>query len=746
MADRFLIAPFRSGLVKDLEPFLTPDDAFEELNNAYVFRGKVKKRFGSAYIGSSVLSKATAQLNSRLRIALTGGAAVGITDASGDANGTLPGAIFKVGQAFSIGTEIFTVSVLGTPADMLTTGAATTFTLNTTSGAYIFAGAAALTQIYFYPSEPVMGFAMFEGGPINNHPAFAYDTQFIYKFSGTAWGRVGTALPVLYTGTNTDYFWTTNWNGITDSQTAMFSTNFNTTTPDNMYYSLDGTTWVAFKPKFKLGTGTTATKYLVATAKIILPFKNRLILLNTYEGDDTPTNAAYTNRCRYSWNGSPIDAAGYSWLEPDEANYGGAGYMDAPTEEAIVSAEFIRDRLIVYFERSTWELAYTGSEILPFVWQKLNTELGSEATFSSVPFDTHVLNIGTTGIHACSGMTVERIDQNIPDEVSKALNTETAIIRIHGIRDYDAELVYWTIPQPLAADTNSYTDKVLVYNYKNRTWALNDDSITVWGYFEQTVADTWEGDYETWEADTSTWDAGVKLAQHRQVIAGNQQGYTFVIDKIANTNASVLQVTNVAANVLTVLNHNLKTNDFIELSNMNGLTDVANGIYKIYNTTESTVTLDPVMVSYTGTYLGGGTAAKVSKVSIKSKEWNPYLAKGAGVCLDKISFCVAKTASGEFTVNYNSSSSNRNLAEDGALSGSNLGTYILETSPYELFPIEDTQDRLWHSIYFQAYGSGIQIHIEFTDEQMTDSSVVGSEFEIQGMILQTRSASNLELG
>ena len=53
----------------------------------------------------------------------------------------------------------------------------------------------------------------------------------------------------------------------------------------------------------------------------------------------------------------------------------GGGYIDASTEEQIVSAEFIKDRLIVYFERSTWELAYTGNEVLPFVWQKINTEL-----------------------------------------------------------------------------------------------------------------------------------------------------------------------------------------------------------------------------------------------------------------------------------------------------------------------------------------------------------------------------------
>ena len=43
------------------------------------------------------------------------------------------------------------------------------------------------------------------------------------------------------------------------------------------------------------------------------------------------------------------------------------------TDEQIISCEFIKDRLIVFFERSTWELAYTGNEVLPFIWQKINT-------------------------------------------------------------------------------------------------------------------------------------------------------------------------------------------------------------------------------------------------------------------------------------------------------------------------------------------------------------------------------------
>jgi len=72
-----------------------------------------KKRFGSRYTGHNPLSATTKQLNSRLRIALSGI----ITDGAGKANGNVStdggGIKWELGQIFSIGTEIFTVVELG---------------------------------------------------------------------------------------------------------------------------------------------------------------------------------------------------------------------------------------------------------------------------------------------------------------------------------------------------------------------------------------------------------------------------------------------------------------------------------------------------------------------------------------------------------------------------------------------------------------------------------------------------------
>ncbi len=105
-------------------------------------------------------------------------------------------------------------------------------------------------------------------------------------------------------------------------------------------------------------------------------------MLNTIEQNSGgTTNTAYPQRARFCHYGAPFSggtANPLAWLEPNQTNgpnkAEGGGFIDAATDEEIVSAEFIKDRLIVYFERSTWELAYTGNQVYPFTWQKSITE------------------------------------------------------------------------------------------------------------------------------------------------------------------------------------------------------------------------------------------------------------------------------------------------------------------------------------------------------------------------------------
>ena len=146
--DKFLVAPINSGLITNTKSWQIMDDAFELLENAYVFRGRVRKRFGSTLMGTTPLA-------SRLRVN------IGTTDGTtGNLTATnLPGNL-AIGQSFSAGSVIFTVYQLGNPAATYTTDATITGSVNNVSSPNTFAitGNSSTNlgvTVYWYPSLPL---------------------------------------------------------------------------------------------------------------------------------------------------------------------------------------------------------------------------------------------------------------------------------------------------------------------------------------------------------------------------------------------------------------------------------------------------------------------------------------------------------------------------------------------------------------------------------------------------------------
>jgi len=729
-----MIAPLNSGLDNDKRPWMIADDAFEQLSNAYVFRGRVKKRVGSKLLNEDPNL-------SRLRINVATTAAV-----TGNLVATImPGIYWAIGQQFSVEGTVFTVYQAN--GATYTTGAATA-TYNTASGSLVITGnnENPSTVIYFYPNSPVMGLISYETNAVNDEPTYAFDTQFAYQYIN-GWERLGTA---IWAGTDSQFFWGATYRGPLNSDKYLFITNFNA--PDPIKY-WDSAAWNDFIPLLDAVT-------TLVTGRIILPFKNRLIVLNTIENDGV-ADFSYPNRCRFSWNGSPVDVAAWRADIPGKGDW-----LDAPIVEAIITAEFLRDRLIVYFERSTWELVYTGNEIAPFRWQQINTELGAESTFSIVPFDRHVLGVGDVGIHQCNGINVQRIDNKIPDKVFQFSNIDDGRERIYGIRDYYTELVYWSYPEG-EREFGIYPNKILVYNYNNNAWAINDDTITAFGYFQPANSATWENSFETWESSSGTWDGGQLDTKFRSIIAGNQQGYTFILNRDQATNAKALQITNLtySINVITVtsINHNLSNglssinsvnNDYVSFSNVLGITGLEGRIFDVAAIIDANRfaivyrkdPLDPGSpVNISGTYIGGGILARVTPIDIYTKQYNFYVDKGRNAYVAKVDFLVDKTVSGELTVDSFVSASNESLVNFGITSGALLGTGALETSPYPLVPLEATQARIWHPVYMQSEGECIQLRLYLTPNQAMNTSISSSDFELHAMtFIATATSSRLQ--
>ncbi|MGH3054169.1 MAG: hypothetical protein ACRDL7_04230 [Gaiellaceae bacterium] len=150
-----------------------------------------------------------------------------------------------------------------------------------------------------------------------------------------------------------------------------------------------------------------------------------------------------------------------------------------------------------------------------------------------------------------------------------------------------------------------------------------------------------------------------------------------------------------------------------------------------------------VAATFTGNYLGGGTAARVSNYNLYSKQWNPYDKDGRNVYIAKIDFGVIRTPTGQVTVDYSSSSTDLSSLTEGLAQNSIMGTGVLETSPYDpaLYPLEQFQNRLWHPVYLQIDGECIQINIYMSEVQMCNPEISLKDFQIEGIILHTKAVS-----
>lgn len=775
--DRFLIAPLNSGLQNNVKPWLIPDDAYFKLANAYVWRGRVRKRWGALPTASYVNNLTTPDvvLASRFRIN------IGTTDAAGNFTGSAPaGTVAAIGQAFSVGTgsgrAIFTVDILGAPAALLASKSGTsgdydagTLAVNITAGI-----ALALTDVYFYPALPVCGFANLEDPELNFEPTLGFDTTFAYVFTGNQWTRSGT---LTWTGTSQDLFWSTNYRGEDNQDTILFVSN-NIAADGISYYN--GATWARMMPELSAG-------YVMWTARVIIPFKDVLVALNTQEGLLASGAAAadsFVNRARWCQNGNPIYDSGSvdpNVLESWRDDIAGRGsYLDATTKEAIVTALILKDRLIVYFESSTWELVYTGNAIQPFRWQQINIELGAESTFSIVPFDKVLLGVGNVGIHACNGANVERIDDLIPSQIFDIRNAEAGVERVAGIRDYYTELVYWSLPNgefnvPGLSDELSFNNMVLVYNYKTGSWAQFDDSITAFGYFQRlnSFSGTWASANLQWKDNQNTWGDIPNNKRFRNIVCGNQQGFTFLVAPDVTKNAPSLQITsmsqlNPTTIDLVVINNNLfefGRGDFevfihiedavsdgadIQITDAYGTRDINGNNFKAYLTGLNSIAIDGVLSG--GSYKGGGNITRVSGINIYTKEYNFYVNQGMNAYVDRIDFQInrenielnddeERINQAEIMIDYRVSTSSESMVEQGQATQALIGSSILDLSPYELVPFENSSERLWHPVYLQADGEFIQIRIYYSDEELYDPFKATAGFTLHSFIVYAQPAA-----
>jgi len=720
----FYIESFKTGLEKDLSAFQLPEDAFTVLQDAFIWRGRVARKKGYESLGRLLRIIPVQALGNTTGSPHTGNikTLIGLEPNAEIAQNSLTITVAAPNS------EIFTEPAVadGTlVGDGGGTGTINYFTgvFTITSGAGWGAGQAVTAPFNYYPALPVMGIALRELTAINAEQTMAFDQVYVYSWSGAAGQFQESSSAVSWKGSDSDFFSSLNYRSGTAGGNCFFVTNFNTGgTPDPIRYFIGG--WNNFLPPID-GAGNELHQ-----ARLLFNYKGRMIALNTWEGATLATSTNHPNRVRFSQNG---DALGVNAWRSDIAGKG--GYLGAPTSETIVSAEFVRDTLVVGFEKSMWKLRYTGNEILPFVWEQVDNEFGIESTFSIVRMDKAQAGVSENGITACDAINALRIDEKIPDEVFRIHNENDGIYRVHGIRDYDKKLIYWCYPS--ASDNRTFPNEVFVYNYETLSWSIFRDSFTCFGVLQEFNDRRWM-DYPdtTWEEALFRWNEVENQALYPDVIAGNQNGYTMKIQQQSiNDPAFAITVITPGTPVeLTIVNHNLETDDYVRISGIIGTSDVLNGnSYKVNFVDEDNITLSdengvPTVVAAGSTYLGGGEVAQLHDYRVRSKKFN-LLEAGKSTEMGYLDFVINKTEFGEFNVDiYADNNNTEPMNMDDVFFNNTVSTQENDSD------LPD-QDKLIHRFFCRMHLQFMQFELNLTGAQKINQAIHDSDIELYALTL-----------
>ena len=363
----------------------------------------------------------------------------------------------------------------------------------------------------------------------------------VYTWTATLGGA-------YFTGNNTNFFNTTNWKPTDSSTSALFMTN-----------NVDQVTvWNGTnlsRPPFYINFANIATGVnQIQTTLDVKVYKNSLIFIR-------PTLVA----------GSVIEAQTIRSSIPSTSpsftvnnfvsDVSGNGQATvAPTGDWIMSSQFLRDILVVFFLNSTWIFRFTGSAFDAFRFDQVNNSKSTQAPYGSIAYDLRCTSMGNKGLIFCDGTNVDRYDIAVIDQY---LDIEPkAFQQCYGQRFDILQQAWMLYPEQdyaLGAATQLISNRALVYNFLEETWAkfnfnlgvvgntsvLNSLSCLGQGFTTEDL--TWSSfaanqpapaGNTTWQQWEVSWDGYLNLGQQLALLGGDQNGFVYQLNTTTQDNAN----------------------------------------------------------------------------------------------------------------------------------------------------------------------------------------------------------------
>lgn len=208
-------------------------------------------------------------------------------------------------------------------------------------------------------------------------------------------------------------------------------------------------------------------------AKLLFTIGERLVALYTYENDGV-TTSAHPQRARWCAKQSPSN-----W---DRDSAAGADSVDAATGDQILSAQALKNQIIVFFTNSVWLLQPTADPHKAFRWSRLNNFRACDGKMASASYDRFAIALGVRGIHATDATETRRADEKIPDFTIDEINF-LQFQKVFCFRNYENER-WWSLYASGESDEN---DSALIYDDDSQAFTTYKISLNCLGYGNSTL-------------------------------------------------------------------------------------------------------------------------------------------------------------------------------------------------------------------------------------------------------------------
>lgn len=618
----FLIALYETGIDRQLQPWLIPNDAFVDIFDGFCYRGVVQNRNG--YTGFATGLKST-YTESRMVVGVT-------AEAHGTGNGSPGPYVFNLAQTpVRRGTTVITAGAQ-TATDngiggFTTSPAGGSGTINYTTGAIsiTFAnnvgGGTNITVTYdYHPGNPVMGIMNFFPNDFTRQ-LVVVDTQYVNIYNpSTDRLEYRAAAFGPYNGDNQDFYSWVNYPDASSNPRLLFS---NGAQPDRIQ-QWNGSNVTNYAPTFAGGT---------LNARQMFEVKDRLVLFQTYEG-----GSFFPRRIRISGTGVNTDVF--------DTTATGAGFIDIPDNTFFYGAAFNRDDVMFFTEAACWMLKYTGNDVTPFALEKIDGSRGSKAAFSVISYLNRTMAASPRGLILSNGYTLERMDENIPEFSYNTINNEFFESCFSAFLDEERD-VYMLYPAKAQDDPHyappdfledESSSEILVSNFEEDTFSIYRLPLSCLGNFVSADNLTWNdltaaNGFPNWAslaANFASWKAFPYSKGVPVTLGGGHKGEIFEmnIDESEDNIQKVRDISIIDDTTLEITTdwNNYKIGDYIFLSGIGGMVEVENKQFAIKSRPDYyTFRVEAYGASNFTAYTSGGEASRVIPFEALTKQFNPFI-------------------------------------------------------------------------------------------------------------------------